>query len=86
MKALIFTDKHSSFNTELQSLLRELSRRHMALNQVDVNSRDGSSKAQLYDIFSAPAVVLTRDDGAPVASWRHNIPRADDVSYQMGII
>ncbi len=86
MKALIFTPPPDQPNVALTKLVRELKRRHVQLELVDINSRDGSAQAQLYDVFAAPAIILTRDDGAPVASWRHSLPQVDDLSYQLGIV
>lgn len=86
MKALVFTNKQSKFDVSLQKLTKQMKRRGISMSIIAMDGRSGTAQAQLYEVYVAPAIILTRDDGAPVASWRNSLPQIDDVSYQMGMI
>lgn len=48
---------------------------------VDVNSRSGSSKAQVYDLWGYPAVVAAGPGGKVLQTWERNLPTVSDVLY-----
>lgn len=48
---------------------------------INVDGRDGSSLARLYDVMAYPAILVTRDGGELVASWQGtDLPLMDELA------
>lgn len=70
MKAVILYRADSEDSRAVEEFVREFSRRtNRDIEQVDVDSIEGTRMAELYDIMRHPAVLVTKDDGALVKSW-----------------
>ena len=53
-----------------------------SIEMLDLNTRDGSSMATLYDIVQYPAILAIADDGRIQQVWQgENLPLIDEVSY-----
>jgi hypothetical protein len=52
-----------------------------AIELRDTTSRDSIGQMEAYQIVKTPAVLIIRDDGAPVALWQHTKPSLTDISY-----
>jgi hypothetical protein len=47
---------------------------------VNIDSREGSALATLYDIMQYPAILVLRNDGSPQKVWvGDNLPQIDEV-------
>ncbi len=52
------------------------------LDMVDLNTRDGSSTASLYDVMQYPAILALTDDGQLVKEWEgQSLPLMNEVAY-----
>ena len=50
------------------------------IDKVNVNTREGTSTASLYDVTSYPAILVVRDDGMLQHCWQGaDLPLVDDV-------
>ena len=53
---------------------------------VDIDTRDGSSTATLYDVNRYPAVLILRDDGALQQIWEGlELPMVNEVEAYFGV-
>lgn len=70
MKALILYKPSSEHDTPVQGYVREFFRRTgKKLELVDVETREGISKAALYDVLQFPTLIAIRDDGEFIEKW-----------------
>jgi hypothetical protein len=62
---------------------REYTRRtNRTLQLLDVNTRDGSAMASLYDIMQFPCVLALASDGQVVQMWQGtHLPLINEVTY-----
>lgn len=61
---------------------RRLEGRRLSPKMLDVESREGSSKSQSYNIMQYPAVLAVRDtDGQAIQTWSGTLPTVSDVEY-----
>ena len=52
------------------------------LDVLDVDSRDGSATASLYDIMQYPAILALANDGSVLNSWQGDrLPLMDELAY-----
>ena len=72
MKALLFThpSEHGINEIELGQLEEKLAISHTPVEQIDIDTRNGSEIAQSYDVLDAPALVLLREDGVAQGFWQ----------------
>lgn len=48
---------------------------------LNVDSRDGSATASLYDVMQQPAILALRDDGSVLNIWQGDmLPLMDEVA------
>ena len=48
---------------------------------IDIDGRDGSSLARLYDVMAYPAILVTKEGGELVASWQGtSLPLMDELA------
>lgn len=70
MKVIILYKPNSEHDTPVQGYVREFTyRTGKELNMIDAESREGISKANLYDIVRFPALVAMRDSGELIQAW-----------------
>lgn len=81
MIARILYTKDSPTERPAAVFAQELADLRIETELVDADSREGQQLAELYDVLSRPAVLLTRDDGQLVESWQNGLPLADEVSH-----
>lgn len=55
--------------------------RDLLVENYDGDSRESVGKLESYDILNTPAVIVTRDDGAPLGIWQHRLPTLDEIAY-----
>lgn len=81
MVAMIFYIKDSPGERLSTDLAQQLERAKVDVKLLEADGVEGASMAELYDVTSRPAVVLTRNDGSAVAQWQSEWPLASDISY-----
>ena len=73
MKVLVFYRPNSEYARQVEEFVHDLQRQHDVderhLQVLDVDSREGSSMASLYDVMTHPAVLIIGDDGHYVKNW-----------------
>lgn len=80
MKTLVFTKSHGGSGAGVDRLLTELERLRIDFENIDVDSRDGAARAQLYDVMQTPAVITTSDDGQLLYSWQELLPDPGEIN------
>ncbi len=51
---------------------------------MDVDSREGSAKVDLYDVTQYPAILALTNDGQLLKSWMGDFPLMDELAYYTG--
>lgn len=82
MKVLIFTKGDDPEMRNAQDLGKEIEDQRIEVEYLDTEDPDGSIKAELYDIYSTPSFVVTRDDGSIAQMWRGTIPPRSDLEHE----
>ncbi len=74
---------NSEFSRMVEDFARELERQHQArIDLVNIDTRDGSSTASLYDIIQHPAILVLGTDGQLVKFWQGtDFPLMQEISY-----
>lgn len=88
MKALLFIH-HTELGleeVELDQLKGKLSINHTPIEQIDIDSQQGSEIARAYDVMDAPALVLMREDGVAQAFWQTDLPTDNQLHAALGYI
>lgn len=88
MKALLFTH-HQEVGleeVELDQLKEKLNIHRMPVEQIDIDSRQGTEIARAYDVLDAPALVLMREDGVAQAFWQTDLPTDNQLQSALGYI
>lgn len=82
MKLVILYRPRSEKARSVEEYVREFYRRTgHKIELLDVDSKQGSQTAQLYDIMQQPAVVALAEDGKLVQCWLgESMPLMDDVT------
>lgn len=85
MKLLILYRPNSEHSTAVDAFVRDLQRQHDMDGKIDlvsVDTREGSTLASLYDIWSFPSLVALADnDGGVLNIWSgEQLPLMDEVA------
>lgn len=88
MRALIFDNKTDldSPSENLKNLKKNLKINNLIIEEVDIDSPDGSQRAVSYDVMSFPALVLIREDGTVQELWQGNLPDYGLITQSIGQI
>lgn len=80
---MIFYRPSSEHERLVEEYVRDFERHTgKKLPTVDVSSRDGTAKAELYGIMKFPSIVAVDDDGRMLQLWQSELlPRFDEVSF-----
>lgn len=85
MKVLVLYRPQSEHGRMIDEFIHEFQRRHgdERLEIQNIDTRDGSATASLYDIMRYPAILVLQDDGYLSKSWEGDqLPLMDEiVSY-----
>lgn len=84
MKILVLYRPNSEHGRTVEEFIHEFERRHAGhssrLEVLNIDSRDGSSTATLYDVMQYPAVLVLQDDGYLQRSWEgDSLPLMDEI-------
>ena len=83
MKVLVLYRPNSEHGRTVEEFIHDFQRRHAEerMEILNVDSRDGSAMASLYDIMQYPAVLVVQDDGYIQRSWEgDSLPLMDEVA------
>ncbi len=80
MKTLVFTRKGQPGKFDTDRMLAELERLKIDFESIDIDSREGVAKAELYDVVQTPAVITTQDDGKLMYAWQDLLPSPSEIS------
>jgi hypothetical protein len=82
MKVLVIYRPNSEHGRLVEDFIHEFRRRHEQerLEVLNIDSRDGSATASLYDVMQYPAILVVANNGMIQRSWvGESLPRMDDV-------
>jgi hypothetical protein len=83
MKVLVLYRPNSEHGRIVEEFIHDFQQRHSdeRMEILNVDSRDGSAMASLYDIMQYPAVLVVQDDGFVHRSWEgDSLPLMDEVA------
>lgn len=70
---LVFYRPNSEYARQVEEFVQDLQRKHdldpRHLQVLDVDSREGSATASLYDVMNHPSILVIGDDGGYVKNW-----------------
>lgn len=85
MKVYILYRPKSEHARQIEEFLQEFKHRHgeRPLEIIDIDTRDGTATASLYDVVDYPAILALTDDGQLLKSWvgREVPPLMQEVAY-----
>ncbi len=85
MKVVVLYRPNSEHARGVEDFVRELERRSGGRSKVDlvnIDTRDGSATASLYDVMQYPAVLALQNDGQLLKEWQGStMPLLNEVSY-----
>lgn len=73
MKVVVLYRPQSEHSRIVEDFLRDFDRRYsreVAIETVDLNTREGSSMASLYDIVQYPGILVVNSFGSVIHSWQ----------------
>ncbi len=85
MKVMVVYRPNSEHGRMVSDFLRDLN--HMSpsagkVEEIDVDTREGSAIASLYDVMSYPKVMVVADDGRLIQDWESGtLPLLSDISF-----
>ena len=82
MKVLILYRPNSEHGRVVEEFIRNFQSRYQdkRLEVLNIDSREGSAMASLYDVVQYPAILVTQEDGNIQRSWEgDNLPPIDEV-------
>lgn len=71
----------SEHERQVQEFQSELARNQVMVRLVNVDSREGTTLARLYDVVQYPAVVAHEEDGRVIDTWAGKFPLISEVGY-----
>lgn len=83
MKTVIIYRPDSDHGRAVEEFIHDYNREYadVRLEPLNIDSRDGSATASLYDITSYPAIMVLRDDGGVSMVWQGSqLPLLDEVA------
>jgi hypothetical protein len=83
MKVLVLYRPNSEHGRRTEEFIHDFQQRHAneRLEILNIDSREGSAMASLYDVMQYPAVLVVQDDGFIQRSWEgDSLPLMDEVA------
>ena len=82
MICYLLYNRQTSAERVVAELSDRLEHEGVAYELVDADSPRGIQLAENYDIMARPAVLVVKDDGAPVQVWQGDeLPPLADITY-----
>ncbi len=82
MKVVILYRPNSEHARLVEEFIHDYKSRHVdtKLEVINIDSREGSSLANLYDVLQYPAILVLREDGYAQKVWQGDVlPLMDEV-------
>jgi hypothetical protein len=81
MKVLVLYRPQSEHGRLIEDFINSFqSNSSSALETLNIDTREGSAMATLYDVMEYPAILVLRTDGSPQKVWQGNdLPLVDEV-------
>lgn len=72
MKVLVLYRPNSEHGRIVEEFIRDYQRAGHSgrIEALNIDTRDGSAMAALYDVVQYPSIMVTRDDGSIVRAWQ----------------
>lgn len=83
MRIVVLYRPDSEHGRLVEEFIHDYQRRHEAkgLEVLNIDSRDGSAMASLYDVMQYPTILALRDDGSILRSWEgETLPLMDEIA------
>ena len=83
MRLLVLYRPNSEHGRIIEEFVHEYQRRHQAnhLELLNIDTRDGSATATLYDVMQYPAILSLQNDGSVQKIWQGaELPLMDEVA------
>jgi hypothetical protein len=83
MRALVIYRPNSEYGRQVEEYIADFQRRYPLgrIELMNIDSRDGSATATLYDVVQYPAILVIQDDGAVQNVWQGQpLPLMDDLA------
>lgn len=84
MKVIILYRPNSEHAREVETFVQDYHDRYADshLDLIDVDSREGTAMASLYEVMQYPALLALSNDGSVLRSWEGGMmPLMDEVAY-----
>lgn len=71
MKVLALYRPNSEHGRLVEEFIRDYQRagHNGTIEALNIDTREGSAMASLYDVMQYPAIMVTRQDGSVIRSW-----------------
>ena len=82
MKVLVLYRPNSEHGRLVEEFIHDYKSRHDSrLEIMNIDTREGSATATLYDVVQYPAIMVLQNDGYPHKVWQGDaLPRMDEVA------
>lgn len=83
MKVVVIYRPNSDHGRTTEEFIRDYQRFHpdYKLEALNIDSRDGSATASLYDVMQYPAIMVLQNDGQVIKTWiGESLPRMEEVA------
>jgi hypothetical protein len=83
VKVYILYRPKSEHSTKVTDYLHDFVRAHPAhaIRVLDIDSKEGTNMARLYDIIQYPGVIALTEDGQLLRSWQGDLPLINELGY-----
>lgn len=83
MRTVCVWRDEEDYSRSVSEWIREFERRTgREVESISPDTREGESICNAYDVVEYPTILVLRDDGSVVASWRgRSLPLFDEVAY-----
>lgn len=84
MRVVILYRPKSEHGRLVETFIQDYRNRNSGgrLEVLDIDSRDGSAMASLYDVMQYPAILALANDGSVLHSWEGTaLPLMDEIAY-----
>lgn len=84
MKVMVLYRPDSEHGRQVDNFIHDFKDRHEdgQLEVLNIDSREGSAMASLYDVMQYPAILALRNDGSVLKMWEGgDLPLMDEVAY-----
>ena len=85
MKACILYRPKSEFARMVEDYARDFKRtKALDIELIDLNTREGDSKAKLYDIVRYPCLMIVQENGQLIKNWQgENFPLMNELAVYL---